>query len=195
MAKQIKKEISKKEQEELFKILEQRFEKNQKRHKNISWSSVKIKLENQIDKLWSLHKMEDSGGEPDVVAYDKKTDEYIFMDCSPESPKNRRSLCYDRDALDTRKEFKPEDNVLDMASSMGIELINEEQYRELQKIGPFDLKTSSWIETPAAIRKLGGALFGDYRYGTVFVYHNGAQSYYAARGFRGMIKVYKYTIV
>ncbi|MFZ1378474.1 MAG: DUF4256 domain-containing protein [Saprospiraceae bacterium] len=189
MAKQIKKEISKKEQEELFKILEQRFEKNQKRHKNISWSSVKIKLENQIDKLWSLHKMEDSGGEPDVVAYDKKTDEYIFMDCSPESPKNRRSLCYDRDALDTRKEFKPEDNVLDMASSMGIELINEEQYRELQKIGPFDLKTSSWIETPAAIRKLGGALFGDYRYGTVFVYHNGAQSYYAARGFRGMIKV------
>ena len=174
---------------ELFKILQARFEKNMKRHKGIKWNKVKAKLESNASKLWSLQQMEDTGGEPDVVAYNNKTDEYLFMDCSAESPKGRRSLCYDREALDERKEFKPADSVLDMANAMGIELLNEQQYHELQQYGRFDSKTSSWILTPANIRKLGGAMFGDFRYDTVFTYHNGAQSYYAARGFRGLLRV------
>ena len=185
----IKKGLSPKQQEELLSILKARFEKNKSRHKDLDWAKVQAKLEANIGKLWSLQEMERTGGEPDVVGQDKKTGEYIFYDCSAESPKDRRSLCYDRAALEARKENKPKDSVIDMSAAMGIELLTEEQYRELQQLGNFDAKTSSWIVTPSAIRKLGGAIFADYRYGTVFMYHNGADSYYAARGFRGSLRV------
>ncbi|HXQ73917.1 MAG TPA: DUF4256 domain-containing protein [Pyrinomonadaceae bacterium] len=178
-----------KEREELLTALKARFEKNMNRHKGLDWAKVQAKLEGNTEKLWSLSEMESSGGEPDVVAFDKKTGEYIFYDCSAESPKGRRSVCYDRDALEARKENKPKDSALNMAATMGIELLSEEQYRELQRLGDFDLKTSSWIQTPSNIRKLGGALFCDRRYDTVFLYHNGADSYYAARGFRGSLRV------
>ncbi len=186
-----KKKLSPAQQEELLHILKSRFEKNMTRHKGLEWSKVqaRLSLKESEAKLWSLHEMESTGGEPDVVDIDKKSGEYIFYDCSAESPAGRRSLCYDRDALDARKENKPKNCVTDVAASMGIELLSEEQYRELQKLGKFDTKTSSWIKTPAAIRELGGAIFCDYRYGQVFVYHNGAESYYAARGFRGAIRV------
>jgi hypothetical protein len=185
----MKKQLPAKEQEVLLNILKTRFEKNMNRHKGLEWSKVASRLLADIGKLWSLNEMEKTGGEPDVVALDKKTGEYIFFDCSAESPAGRRSFCYDRQALDARKENKPKNSALDMAEAMGIELLPEPQYRELQQIGKFDTKTSSWIQTPAAIRKLGGALFADYRYATVFVYHNGAESYYAARGFRGLLRV------
>ena len=184
-----KKELSPKQSEELLRALKARFEKNINRHKGVDWANVQAKLEADAKKLWSLSEMERTGGEPDVVGLDKKTGEYIFYDCSAESPKGRRSLCYDRQALDERKEHKPENSAIDMAATLGIELLTEEQYRELQKLGNFDSKTSSWITTPYEIRKLGGAIFGDYRYGNVFVYHNGAESYYAARGFRGSLRV------
>lgn len=191
MAKKItsKKELSPKQREELLGVLKARFEKNMNRHKGLEWSKIQTKLGANAGKLWSLNEMERTGGEPDVVGYDKKTGEYIFYDCSAESPHGRRSLCYDRAALDARKEHKPKDSVIDMAAAMGIELLNEEQYRSLQELGNFDTKTSSWITTPPAIRKLGGAIFADYRYGNVFIYHNGAESYYAARGFRGSLRV------
>ncbi len=178
-----------KQREELLKVLKARFEKNMDRHKGLEWAKIQTKLEANVEKLSSLNEMEMTGGEPDVVGYDKKTGEYVFYDCSAETPKGRRSVCYDREGLDSRKEHKPESNAIDMAAAMGIELLAEDQYRELQKLGEFDLKTSSWIQTPAAIRDLGGALFADRRYDTVFVYHNGAQSYYAVRGFRGSLKV------
>ncbi len=181
--------LSKKEREDLLKALKARFEKNINRHKGLDWAKVQAKLEANAEKMWSLHEMERTGGEPDVVGHDKKTGEYIFYDCSAESPKGRRSLCYDREARDSRKENKPKDNALDMAAAFGVELLSEEQYRELQKLGDFDTKTSSWVKTPSAIRKLGGALFCDRRFDTVFVYHNGAESYYAARGFRGSLRV------
>lgn len=184
-----KKELSAKVKTELLKVLENRFEKNTHRHKGIEWKKVLARLQTKAEKLWSLQEMENTGGEPDVVALDKKTGEYIFFDCVPESPKGRRSLCYDRRALEARKEHKPKNNVVDMAAAMGVSLLTQEQYRELQELGDFDTKTSSWIETPPAIRKLGGALFGDFRYGQVFFYHNGAESYYAARGFRGALRV------
>ncbi len=170
-------------------MLKARFEQNMGRHKGLEWAQVQAKLEANNEKLWSLNEMERTGGEPDVVGRDKKTGEYIFYDCSAETPKDRRSLCYDRDALNSRKENKPRGSAIDMATAMGIELLTEEQYRELQKLGDFDTKTSSWVKTPAEIRKLGGAIFCDRRYNTVFVYHNGAESYYAARGFRGWIRV------
>jgi hypothetical protein len=185
----MKNKLSSKESEELLKILKARFEKNMNRHKGIDWAKVKDRIEANAEKLYSLYQMEQTGGEPDVVGYDKKTGEYIFYDCSPESPKGRRSICYDQEALEKRKEHKPADSAINMANDMGIEILTEEQYRELQQIGSFDLKTSSWVKTPAAIRKLGGALFCDRRYDHVFTYHNGADSYYAARGFRGMLKV------
>lgn len=175
--------------EELLKTLKSRFEKNMKRHKDLKWSKIQAKLEGNIKKLNSLNEMEITGGEPDVVDHDKKTAEYIFYDCSAESPKGRRSVCYDREAQESRKEHRPKQNAIDMAASIGIDLLTEEQYRQLQELDNFDLKTSSWIKTPPEIRKLGGALFCDCRYGTVFVYHNGAQSYYAARGFRGLLRV------
>jgi hypothetical protein len=184
-----KKELSPEQHAELLKTLKTRFEKNTNRHKGVEWVKVRAKLETNTEKLWSLNEMEVTGGEPDVVGYDKKTGEYLFYDCSAESPKGRRSLCYDRKALDSRKEYKPADSAMDMAVAMGIELLTEEQYRELQQLGDFDTKTSSWILTPANIRKLGGAIFCDRRYDTVFVYHNGADSYYAARGFRGSLRV------
>jgi len=184
-----KKDLSPKQRDELLRALKARFERNANRHKGLDWAKVQTKLEVNTDHLWSLHEMEGTGGEPDVVGHDKKTGEYIFYDCSGESPKDRRSLCYDREALDSRKEHKPKDNAMDMAAAMGIELLTEEQYRELQTLGKFDAKTSSWVKTPSAIRKLGGALFCDRRYDTVFVYHNGAESYYAARGFRGSLRV------
>jgi hypothetical protein len=184
-----KKELSPKQREELFSALKGRFEKNMSRHKGLEWAKVQAKLEAQPDKLWSLNEMERTGGEPDVVAHDKKTGEYIFYDCSAESPKGRRSVCYDRQALESRKEHKPENAAMDMAAAMGIELLTEEQYRELQKSGNYDTKTSSWVNTPSDIRKLGGAIFCDRRYNTVFMYHNGAESYYAARGFRGSLRV------
>jgi len=189
MEKKSKKALIASETTELLNTLQTRFENNMKRHKDIEWSKVKAKLESKTSKLWSLHQMETTGGEPDVVSYNSKNNEFTFMDCSAESPKGRRSLCYDRDALDDRKEFKPVNNVIDMANAMGIELLNEQQYRELQQHGDFDLKTSSWIQTPDDIRKLGGALFCDRRYGNIFTYHNSAQSYYAARGFRGCLDV------
>ena len=189
MATKIKKEITNEQKTELLIVLKSRFEKNMKRHKGFEWASVLTKLEVNPEKLWSLHAMELSGGEPDVIDYDKKSDHYIFCDCSAESPKGRRSVCYDREALDTRKEFKPANTAVDMASELGIDLLNEAQYRFLQTLGHFDAKTSSWIKTPDDIRKLGGAIFGDYRFGHVFVYHNGASSYYAARGFRGLLRV------
>jgi hypothetical protein len=184
-----KKEFSPKQREELLRTLKARFEKNMNRHKSLEWSNVQAKLEAIAEKLWSLHEMERTGGEPDIVGYDKKTGEYIVYDCSAESPKGRRSVCYDREAWESRKEFKPENNAMGMAAAMGIELLTEEQYRELQKLGNFDMKTSSWLKTPLDIRKLGGAIFGDRRYDSVFIYHNGAESYYAARGFRGSLRV------
>jgi hypothetical protein len=187
--KSTKKKLSTEQQTELIKVLKTRFEKNMKRHKGIEWAKVQAKLEASPGKLWSLDEMEITGGEPDVVGQDKKTGEYIFMDCSAESPKGRRSLCYDHEALTSRKEHKPKDSAMEMAAAMGIELLTEEQYRELQKLSEFDTKTSSWIKTPSEIRKLGGAVFCDRRYNTVFLYHNGAESYYAARGFRGWLKV------
>lgn len=183
------KDLKAKEREELLSVLKTRFEKNMNRHKGLDWAKVQTKLEANTQKLWSLSEMERTGGEPDVVGFNKKTGEYIFYDCSAESPKGRRSVCYDRDALEARKENKPKDSAVNMAAAMGIELLSEEQYRELQQLGNFDLKTSSWIQTPANIRKLGGALFCDRRYDTVFLYHNGADSYYAARGFRGSLRV------
>lgn len=182
-------ETSPEQHEEILKTLKVRFEKNMDRHKDLEWGEIQVKLEANLDKLWSLNEMEVTGGEPDVVGYDEKTDEYIFYDCSAESPKGRRSVCYDREALESRKEHKPENNAIDMAADMGIEILTEEQYRELQKLGNFDLKTSSWVKTPDNIRKLGGAIFCDRRYDTVFVYHNGAESYYSARGFRGSVRV------
>jgi hypothetical protein len=184
-----KKELLPEQHAELLSVLKARFEKNRNRHKGLEWAKVQAKLEANPEKLWSLHEMERTGGEPDVVAQDEKTGEYIFYDCSAESPKGRRSVCYDREGLESRKEHAPENNALDMAAAMGIELLSEEQYRELQQLGNFDTKTSSWVKTPAEIRKLGGALYADFRYGQVFVYHNGAQSYYAARAFRGSLKV------
>lgn len=189
MIKGDKKELSPKQREELLEILKTRFEHNINRHQNIEWSKVLVKLKANPQKLWSINEMENTGGEPDVVAYDTKTDEYIFYDCSPESPKERRSLCYDREGLESRKEHKPKNSAIDMAIDMGIEILTEEQYRALQQLGKFDTKTSNWIKTPDAIRKLGGALFTDFRYNSVFVYHNGASSYYAVRGFRGSLRV------
>ena len=184
-----KNELSPKQREDLLKALQARFEKNMNRHPGLAWAKVLAKLEASPGKLWSLSEMERTGGEPDVVAVDKKSGEFVFYDCSAESPKGRRSVCYDREAWESRKENKPENTAMDMAAEMGIEMLTEEQYRELQKLGEFDTKTSSWIVTPAAIRKLGGALFCDRRYDHVFVYHNGADSYYGARGFRGWLKV------
>ncbi|HEU4741704.1 MAG TPA: DUF4256 domain-containing protein [Meiothermus sp.] len=181
--------LSLEQREDLLTTLKSRFEKNMGRHKGLEWAAVRARLEAEAEKLWSLGEMERTGGEPDVVGYDPKTGEYIFYDCSVESPKGRRSLCYDRQALDSRKENKPVNCAIDVAAAMGIELLSEEQYRELQELGNFDTKTSSWLKTPPDIRKLGGALFGDYRYGRVFVYHSGAESYYAARGFRGLLRV------
>lgn len=189
MAKGNGKELATKQREELLDTLRGRFQENMKRHKGIQWSAVQEKLEKSPGKLWTLHEMEQSGGEPDVVSMDPKTGSFIFYDCAPESPKGRRSLCYDRAALDARKEHKPKNSAVDMATAMGIELLTEEQYRKLQQLGAFDLKTSSWVKTPEAIRTLGGAVFCDRRYDTVFLYHNGAESYYAARGFRGWLAV------
>ena len=183
------KKLSPQESAQLLKTLQSRFEKNMNRHKGIEWSKVQGKLEASPGKLWSLYQMEESGGEPDIISFDKKTNEYVFFDCSPQSPKNRTNACYDREALDARKEFKPKENAIDLAKEMGIEMLNEEEYRHLQTLGEFDTKTSSWLKTPAPIRKLGGAIFGDRRYDHVFIYHNGAQSYYAVRGFRGSLRV------
>jgi hypothetical protein len=184
-----KKALSAEQAEELLRALKARFEKNMNRHKGLEWAKVRARLEANAEKLWSLHEMERTGGEPDVVGQDKKTGEYILNDCSAESPKGRRSVCYDREALEARKEHKPKDSAVDMAAAIGIELLTEEQYRELQKLGEFDTKTSSWVKTPPEIRKLDGALFCDRRFDHVFVYHNGAESYYAARGFRGSLRV------
>jgi hypothetical protein len=185
----LKKELSPEQREELLSALKARFEKNMNRHKGLEWAKVQAKLEANTEKLWSLNEMERTGGEPDVVDYDEKTDEYVFYDCSAESPEGRRNVCYDREALESRKSFKPENSAVDMATAMGIELLTEEQYRELQDLGSFDTKTSSWVKTPSDIRKLGGAIFVDRRYGHVFVYHNSAGSYYGVRGFRGSLRV------
>ena len=187
--KKNKKDLSPAQQGDLLSVLKARFEKNMNRHPGLAWAKVEAKLEASPEKLWSLSEMERTGGEPDVVGHDKKTGEYIFYDCSAESPKDRRSLCYDREALESRKENKPKGSAVDLADAIGIELLTEEQYRELQELGEFDTKTSSWVKTPPAIRKLGGALFCDRRFDTVFVYHNGAESYYAARAFRGSLRV------
>ncbi len=184
-----KKELSPEQREETLSTLKTRFEKNMQRHESVEWTKVQAKLEANVEKLWSLNEMEKTGGEPDVVSHDQKTDEYTFYDCSAESPHGRRSICYDREGLESRKEHQPKDNAIDMAAAMGIELLSEEQYRLLQKLGKFDMKTSSWLKTPSDIRKLGGAIFADFRYGNVFVYHNGAQSYYGARAFRGFLLV------
>lgn len=184
-----KKLVSAEQREDLFQALQARFEKNMNRHQNLMWTKVQARLEANPEKLWSLYEMERTGGEPDVVGHDQETGEYSFYDCSAESPKGRRSLCYDRAALDARKEAKPKDSAMDLAAAIGVELLTEEQYRELQKLGEFDAKTSSWVKTPSDIRQLGGALFCDRRFNTVFVYHNGAESYYAARGFRGSLSV------
>jgi hypothetical protein len=181
--------LAKKQSEELLKVVQSRFEKNMNRHQGFDWAKVRAKLEANPKKLWSLNEMERTGGEPDVVGLDRKTGEYIFFDCAPESPKERRSFCYDREALDSRKKDKPKNNAMDMAAAIGVEVLTEEQYQELQRLGEFDLKTSSWLKAPAEMRKLGGALFGDRRFGRVFLYHNGAESYYASRGFRGSLKV------
>lgn len=185
----MKKELPPKQSKELLEILKLRFEKNMARHKGIDWAKVQAKLNGNPEKLWSLNEMEKSGGEPDVIALDKKTEEYVFCDCSVESPTGRRSFCYDRNALDSRKENKPKNNAVEAAEAMGIELLSEAEYRQLQELGSFDTKTSSWVKTPDDIRKLGGAIFCDRRYNAVFTYHNGAESYYAARGFRGLLKV------
>jgi hypothetical protein len=184
-----KRKLSPEQHEEILRTLKARFEKNINRHTELEWVKVQAKLETNPEKLWSLNEMERTGGEPDVIGHDKKTDEYIFYDCSAESPKGRRSVCYDREALESRKEHKPKNTAIDMTADMGIDLLSEEQYRELQRLGNFDTKTSSWVKTPANIRKLGGGIFCDRRYDTVFVYHNGAESYYAARGFRGSLRV------
>jgi len=184
-----KKELSAEQRKELLSVLKTRFENNINRHQDIEWAKVQAKLEANTNKLWSLHEMERTGGEPDVVGHDKKTGEYIFYDCSAESPKDRRSFCYDHQARESRKEFKPKNSAIDMAVAMGIEILTEEQYRNLQKLGTFDTKTSSWLKTPSEIRKLGGAIFADFRYGNIFVYHNGAESYYGVRGFRGSLRV------
>jgi len=189
MRSESKKELSSKQSEELLKTLKARFEKNMNRHKGVDWAKVRAKVETNSAKLWSLNEMEKTGGEPDVIGSDKKTSEYIFCDCSPETPKGRRSLCYDREALEDRKEFKPENSAIDMAATMGIEILTEEQYLDLQKLGDFDTTTSSWLKTPPEFRKLGGALFGDRRYGRVFVYQNSAHTYYRVRGFRGSLKI------
>jgi hypothetical protein len=189
MTKSIKKELSPKQREELLTTLKARFEKNMNRHPGLEWTKVRARLEANAEKLWSLAEMERTGGEPDIVGQDKNTGEYVFYDCSPECPKGRTSLCYDREALDARKEHKPKSSAMDMAAAMGIELLTEEQYQELQKLGAFDTKSSSWLKTPGDIRKLGGAIFGDRRFGRVFVYHNGAESYYSGRGFRGWLRV------
>ncbi|WP_207428018.1 DUF4256 domain-containing protein [Pedobacter sp. SYSU D00535] len=181
--------LSVEQRQDLINLLKARFEKNMKRHEGLDWTKIQAKLQASPEKLWSLDDMEVSGGEPDVIGYDEKTDQYIFCDCSPESPKGRRSICYDGEALRSRKEHKPHHSAMEMAAEMGIEMLTEEQYRELQKLGNFDTKTSSWVQTPEEIRKLGGALFGDRRYGQVFIYHNGAESYYGVRGFRGLLKV------
>jgi len=184
-----KKELSPEQLEELLRVLKTRFEQNMNRHKGLEWAKLHAKLESNTEKLLSLNEMEKTGGEPDVVDHDNETDEYIFFDCSAESPKGRRSLCYDHEALESRKEFKPKDSAINMAASMGIEILTEEQYRNLQKLGNFDTKTSSWVKTPSNIRELGGAIFVDFRYGTVFLYHNGAESYYASRGFRASLMI------
>ncbi len=184
-----KKKLSPEQREQLLSALKARFEKNTNRHKGLEWAKVQAKLEANAEKLWSLNEMERTGGEPDVVGHDKKTGEYIFYDCSAESPKGRRSVCYDHEALESRKEHKPKNSAMGMAAAMGIEILSEEQYRELQKLGNFDEKTSSWLKTPTDIRELGGAICGDFRYGHVFIGHNGAESYYAARGFRGVLRV------
>ncbi|WP_066251429.1 DUF4256 domain-containing protein [Neobacillus drentensis] len=184
-----KRMLSPEQHEEILRTLKARFEKNMNRHKELEWANVQTKLETNTEKLWSLFEMERTGGEPDVIDHDKQAGEYIFYDCSVESPKGRRSVCYDREALDSRKEHKPKNSAIDMAADMGIEILTEEQYREMQRLGNFDTKTSSWVKTPDNIRKLGGAIFCDRRYDTVFVYHNGAESYYAARGFRGSLRV------
>lgn len=184
-----KKELSPKQIEELLQTLKFRFEKNMNRHKDLVWVKVMSRIEKHTDKIRSLYEMENTGGEPDVVGFDKKSGEFIFYDCAPESPKGRRSICYDREGLESRKEHKPENTAIDLADTMGIELLSEEQYRELQQLGNFDTKTSSWIKTPSDIRKLGGAIYGEYRYGHVFIGHNGAQSYYGVRAFRGVLKV------
>jgi hypothetical protein len=189
MTKSTKKELSSKQREELLTTLKARFEKNTNRHRGLEWAKVRARLETNAEKLWSLNEMERTGGEPDVVGQDKQTGEYVFYDCSPESPKGRTSLCYDREALDSRKEHKPKSSAMDMAAAMGAELLTEEQYQELQRLGNFDTKSSSWLKTPGDIRKLGGAIFGDRRFGRVFVYHNGAESYYGGRGFRGWLRV------
>ncbi len=185
----MKKELSSKQQKDLFQTLKERFEKNMNRHKGLEWAKVQAKLEAKPEKLWSLHEMESTGGEPDVVGLDKKSGEYVFYDCSSESPKGRRSICYDHEALNSRKENKPANSAIGMATAMGVEILTEEQYRELQKLEKFDTKTSSWIKTPIEIRKLGGAIFADFRYGQIFIYHNGAESYYAGRSFRGSLRV------
>ncbi|MDR6782280.1 hypothetical protein ABIE26_001231 [Pedobacter africanus] len=187
--KRNKKELLPEQREELLKTLKERFEKNMNRHKDLEWAKVQAKLDANPEKLWSLDDMEITGGEPDVVGYDQNTAEYIFYDCAAESPKGRRSLCYDRPAWESRKEHKPESSAMEAAAAMGIEILDEEQYRELQQFGKFDTKTSSWVKTPADVRNHGGAIFGDYRYGRIFIYHNGAESYYAARGFRGLLRV------
>ncbi|HFK1766728.1 hypothetical protein AT258_19160 [Bacillus wiedmannii] len=181
--------LSVEQREELLKVLQARFEKNMNRHEGLEWAKVEAKLATNTEKLWSINEMEVTGGEPDVIGYDEEKDEYTFCDCAKESPKGRRSFCYDLEALEARKKHKPENNVIDVAAAMGIELLTEEQYRELQQLGDFDMKSSSWVQTPSDIRELGGALFCDYRFGHVFVYHNGADSYYAARGFRGSLRV------
>lgn len=189
MNKSPKRDLSAKQRDELLTTLKARFEKNMERHKGLEWTQVRDRLEANPEKLWSLNEMEITGGEPDVVGFDRKTGEYVFYDCAAESPKGRRSVCYDREALEARKEHKPKDSAINMAAAMGVEILTEEQYRELQKLGNFDTKTSSWVKTPHEIRKLGGALFCDRRYNTMFLYHNGADSYYAARGFRGSLKI------
>ncbi len=189
MATKTEKQLTADQRTRLFGVLKSRFEKNTSRHPGLTWAAVQARLETKGARLWSLHEMERTGGEPDVIAFDKKTGEVTFVDCSPESPSGRRSVCYDRDGLESRKEARPKTSAIDMASEMGIELLTEAQYRDLQRLGTFDAKTSSWLTTPPAIRKHGGAIFGDFRYGQVFVYHNGAQSYYAARGFRGALRI------
>jgi hypothetical protein len=189
MSTENKKKLSHKEQQELFTVLKSRFEKYKNRHKGLEWAQVQAKLENNPEKIWSLNEMERTGGEPDIVAFNSNSDNYIFCDCSPESPKGRRSLCYDSQALEERKEYKPRNSAIDMAAEMGIDILTEEQYRELQQLGNFDTKTSSWVKTPEEIRKLGGACFMDFRYNHVFLYHNSAPSYYGSRGFRGSLRV------